>query len=54
MRPAKVESNTPPEFDPTSVAREVQESSAGRNVGPPVVATDDDGDVLNYAAGYYG
>ena len=48
VRPAKVQNNTPPEFDPTSVAREVQESSAGRNVGPPVVATDDDGDVLNY------
>ena len=48
VRPAKVQNNTPPEFDPTSVAREVQEGSAGRNVGPPVVATDDDGDVLNY------
>ena len=48
VRPAKVQNNTPPKFDPTSVAREVQESSAGRNVGPPIVATDDDGDVLNY------
>ena len=48
VRPAKVQNNSDPEFDPTSVAREVQEGSAGRNVGPPVVATDDDGDVLNY------
>ena len=49
VRPAKVQNNTPPEFDPTTVAREVQEGAGtGRNVGPPVVATDDDGDVLNY------
>ena len=41
-----------PEFDPTSVAREVQEGSAGRNVGPPVAATDADGDVLNYTHFY--
>ena len=48
VRPAKVQNNSVPEFDPTSVAREVQEGSAGRDVGPPVMATDDDGDVLNY------
>ena len=48
VRPAKVQNNSGPEFNPTSVAREVQEGSADRNVGPPVSATDADGDVLNY------
>ena len=42
------ELNSPPEFDPDEVAREVTEGMAGMAVGAPVTATDADRDVLNY------
>ena len=40
--------NSLPEFDPTSITREVYEGEAGMTAGAPVTATDADGDVLNY------
>ena len=48
VRPAKVEDNTAPMFTTTAIARDIQEGSAGRNVGAPVTAMDADGDVRNY------
>ena len=42
------EDNTPPEFDPTAVSREVYEGDMGMNVGAPVTATDADRGALNY------
>ena len=41
-------SNSAPEFDPTSVTRNVNESKKGMAVGAPVTATDDASRVLNY------
>lgn len=40
--------NTLPEFAPAVVTREVSEGPAGMVVGAPVIATDNDGDELNY------
>ena len=48
VRPAKVEANSYPEFNPTSHTRRVQEGESGMTVGAPVTATDADGDVINY------
>ena len=49
VRPRKVNDNSVPEFAPTEHTRRIQENSdGGTNVGGPVTATDDDGDVRNY------
>ena len=48
VKAAKVEDNAVPVFAPTDQVRRVHEGPAGTNVGAPVTATDDDGDVLNY------
>ena len=45
------EDNSAPEFDPTSVTREVSEGMSGMDVGNPVTATDADGGALNYTIG---
>ena len=42
--------NTPPEFPGARVARRITEDTTG-NVGAPVKATDDDGDILTYSIG---
>ena len=42
------EDNSAPEFDPTSVTREVYEGEMGMDVGNPVTGTDADGGALNY------
>ena len=49
VQPGLGESNTLPEFDPTTVSRSVDEGKKSRDVGNPVTATDADrGTVLNY------
>ena len=43
------EGNTPPEFSPASVAREIDEGMKGMTVGNPVTATDDGSGELTYS-----
>ena len=42
--------NTPPEFALTDETRGITENATG-NVGSPLMATDDDGDILTYSYG---
>ena len=50
VQPAPVEPNEPPEFLTNTTLRNVDENTvAGEDIGPPVTATDPEGDTLTYS-----
>ena len=50
VQAAPVQPNSPPEFPSNTAARDVDENtSAGKNIGAPVAASDDDNDPLTYS-----
>ena len=50
VQPAPVEPNEPPEFLTDTTLRNVDENTvAGEDIGPPVAATDPEGDTLTYS-----
>ena len=50
VQPAPVVRNEPPQFPSNTAARDVDENTvAGEDIGPPVTATDPEGDTLTYS-----